>query len=82
MAVPVPQGHVDLAIDWATTRDAIIGRWISMISLLLLAGLYFAERRSSTHTHPMRLSQLLAILTQLSCKKDADGCEIPDSGGR
>jgi hypothetical protein len=57
MAVPVPKGHVELAIDWATTRDAIIGRWLSAISLILLAGLYFAERRPSAHTHPMRPSQ-------------------------
>jgi len=47
MAVPVPQGHVELAIDWAITRDVIIGRWLSAISLILLAALCIAERRIS-----------------------------------
>jgi hypothetical protein len=57
MAVPVPPGHVELAIDWATTRDAIIGRWLSALSLILVAALYFAERRALPHTPPMRSSQ-------------------------
>ncbi|WP_109488028.1 hypothetical protein [Occallatibacter savannae] len=52
MAVPVPQGHVDLAIDWTTTRDVIIGRWLSLLSLLLLAALYIAERRASSPSAP------------------------------
>jgi hypothetical protein len=58
MAVPVPAGHVELAIEWATTRDAIIGRWLSGLSLILLAALYFAERRYSAHTQPVQPSQL------------------------
>jgi hypothetical protein len=57
MAVPVPQGHVELAIDWTITRDAIIGRWLSALSLVLLAGLYFAERRASLRAPPVRPSQ-------------------------
>jgi len=53
MAVPVPQGQIVLAIDWTTTRDVIIGRWLSAISLVLLAALYIAERRAaSPHTSP------------------------------
>ena len=47
MAVPVPQGHVELSVDFAATRDVIIGRWISALSLLLLGVLYFTERRLS-----------------------------------
>jgi hypothetical protein len=50
MAVPVPQGHVDLAIDWATTRDVVIGRWITVISLLLLGVLYITEPRTASHS--------------------------------
>ena len=57
MAVPVPRGHVTLEIDWAITRDVVIGRWLSAISLILLAGLYVAERRAESHTDPDRLSQ-------------------------
>jgi hypothetical protein len=56
MAVPVPQGHVEVAIDWATTRDVIIGRWLSAIFLILLAALYIAERRASSHTDPVLTS--------------------------
>jgi hypothetical protein len=36
MAVPVPQGHVDVAVHWATTPDVFIGRWLSALALLLL----------------------------------------------
>lgn len=51
MAVPVPQGHVDVAIDWATTRDVVIGRWLSVISLFLLVALCIAEWRSSSRVY-------------------------------
>lgn len=47
MAVPVPKGQIELAIDWATTRDEIIGRWLSAVALILLIGLWFVERRLS-----------------------------------
>ena len=57
MAVPVSAGHLDLAIDWATTPDAIAGRWLSTVALLALIGLYFAERRSIANTQPPRSSQ-------------------------
>jgi hypothetical protein len=45
MAVPVPQGPVNLAVDWTTTRDVLLGRWLSGLALLLLAVLYFIERK-------------------------------------
>jgi hypothetical protein len=45
IAVPVPQGDVDLTVDWTTTPDVIAGRWISGISLLLLMALWLLELR-------------------------------------
>jgi hypothetical protein len=56
MAVPVPQGRVVLAIDWAITSDVKVGRWLSAISLVLLATLYIAERRISLRTNSQRTS--------------------------
>jgi hypothetical protein len=47
MAVPVPQGSVDLKVDWTTTDDVIVGRSLSVLSLLLLTALYFLERKLS-----------------------------------
>jgi hypothetical protein len=47
MAVPVPQGPVDLAVDWATTPDAIAGRSVSALALLLLIALGLLEGRLS-----------------------------------
>ena len=47
IAVPVPQGHVDLAVDWTTTPDVIAGRWVSGLALLLLIALDLLERRLS-----------------------------------
>ncbi len=31
IAVPVPQGPVDLTVDWTTTPDVIAGRWLSSL---------------------------------------------------
>jgi hypothetical protein len=47
MAVSVPQGSVDITADWTPTPDAIAGRWISGLSLLLVTGLWLLERRVS-----------------------------------
>ncbi len=45
MAVPVPSGHIDLAIDWTTTRDVIAGRLISMAALVFVTFLGLLEYR-------------------------------------
>lgn len=45
MAVPVPQGNVQVAVDWTTTGDVVAGRWVSGAALLLLTGLYAFERK-------------------------------------
>jgi hypothetical protein len=45
MAVPVPQGPVDLRVDWSTTPDVLAGRWLSALAALLLVGLFFVERK-------------------------------------
>jgi len=44
MAVPVPQGPVDLTVDWTTTPDVRLGRWISLLAVLMLTGLCLLER--------------------------------------
>ena len=45
IALPVPQGPVDVTVDWTTTPDAVAGRWASAISILLLIALFLLERR-------------------------------------
>jgi hypothetical protein len=57
MSVPVPTGRIEVAVDWATTTDVIAGRWLSMLSVILLTGLYFVERRWLSHTPSIRASQ-------------------------
>ena len=47
MAVAVPQGPVDLTVDWTTTHDALAGRWLSALALLLLTALWLLERKLS-----------------------------------
>jgi hypothetical protein len=49
MAVPVPQGPLDLTVDWATTPDVLAGRWLSSMSVLLLAVLCLLQRRRKGH---------------------------------
>jgi hypothetical protein len=45
MAVPVPQGSVDLTVDWTTTLDVLAGRWLSALAVLLITGLWYLERK-------------------------------------
>ncbi len=47
IAVPVPQGPVDLTADWITTGDVIAGRCVSGLAVLLLLALGLLERRLS-----------------------------------
>ena len=53
IAVPVPQGAVDLRVDWTTTPDILDGLWITALALLLLIALSLLEGRfkriSSSH---------------------------------
>jgi hypothetical protein len=49
IAVPVPQGPVDLAVDWTTTPDVLAGRWVTAIGLLLAMGLVAVERVRPRH---------------------------------
>lgn len=49
-AVPVPQGSVNLAVDWSTTPDVVVGRSVSGLALALLLGLGLLERKLS-HPH-------------------------------
>jgi hypothetical protein len=45
MAVPVPQGPVQIQVDWTTTGDAVMGRLVSLMSLGYLTVLYLIERK-------------------------------------
>ena len=45
MAVPVPQGPVNLTVEWTTTPDVLLGRWISALAVLLLTALSLLERK-------------------------------------
>ena len=47
IAVPVPQGPIDLTADWITTGDVIAGRCVSGLAVLLLLALGWLERRLS-----------------------------------
>ena len=47
IAVPVGAGRVAVAADWTATGDVIAGRWLSVLSVLLLTGLGAGERRLS-----------------------------------
>jgi hypothetical protein len=44
-AILVQQGRVQLDADWTTTPDVVAGRRLTAIAALLLAALWFLERR-------------------------------------
>jgi len=52
MAVPVAQGQVNLTVDWTATPDAIAGRWLSGLAVLLLTGLWLLERKVKGRSQP------------------------------
>jgi len=45
IVVPVLQGTMDLTIDWQTSPDVVIGRWLTFISVLLVTVIWIYERR-------------------------------------
>ncbi len=45
IAVPVPQGAVDVTADWTITPDVILSRWICCAGILLLILLYVFESK-------------------------------------
>jgi hypothetical protein len=47
IAVPVPEGRVEVAVDGTTTPDVVAGRCVSAVAFLLLVGLGFLERKRS-----------------------------------
>jgi hypothetical protein len=55
MTVPIPQGRFSLTVDWTTTRDVVLARWLSGLSVFALTGVCLFERRAKQ--------------AQLSCEK-------------
>ena len=60
MAVPVPEGSVDLKVDWMTTEDVIVGRWLSVLSVSAADGtlspllLAFTSSQPQTNQIPVK----------------------------
>jgi 6-pyruvoyl-tetrahydropterin synthase related domain len=46
MVVPVQAGFVDVTMDWTTTPDVKLGRWISLVSLFAAASMAVVQRRN------------------------------------
>ncbi len=44
MAVPIAQGPFELAVDWTTTGDVILARWLSGMSVLTLTWLCLFDK--------------------------------------
>lgn len=51
MAVPVQSGFVDVTVDWTTTPDVRLGRWISLVALIAAIELGMIERRKISAAH-------------------------------
>jgi hypothetical protein len=45
MAIPIPAGSNLVTVDWTNTPDVRLGRWISLLALLLVTALGIALRR-------------------------------------
>jgi hypothetical protein len=45
MVVPVPSGRVDLAADWNTTRDVLVGWLVTAAALVSITFLWLRDRR-------------------------------------
>lgn len=44
MAVPVAQGSFEIAVDWTTTSDVVLARWVSGMSVLALTCLCMLDK--------------------------------------
>jgi hypothetical protein len=51
IAVSVPQGTVQVLVDWTTTGDVVAGRLVSFAALFLVAGMFAFERKRLRPTH-------------------------------
>jgi hypothetical protein len=47
VVVPVPQGTIDLTVNWSSSLDVVAGRWVSAVSAFLLGVLWFSGRKRS-----------------------------------
>ena len=54
MAVAVPEGAVNVTVDWKTTTDVVVSRWLSGLGVLVFAGLCMVERRSAQRSVIMK----------------------------
>ncbi len=45
MAVPVPRGLVDMRVDWTTTPDVVLSRWVTLLGVLALTAVWLLERK-------------------------------------
>ncbi len=45
IAVPVPRGPSSLRIDWTTTPDVLLSRWVSLLGVLALTAVCLLERK-------------------------------------
>jgi hypothetical protein len=45
IVVPIPQGPINLTVDWTTSRGDLAGRWLSALSAFLLIALSLCELR-------------------------------------
>ncbi len=43
MVVSIPQGAFNLSVDWTTSRDTVLARWLSALSVFALTGLCLIE---------------------------------------
>ncbi len=43
--VSIPQGAFSLSVDWITTRDVVLARWLSALSVFVLTGLCLFENK-------------------------------------
>ena len=55
ITLPVPQGPLNLAVDWTTTPDVRAGRWLTLLAVILLTALCLFERRPGSRK-PVHLS--------------------------
>lgn len=45
IAIPVPQGPLEIGADWTSTPDVLAARCVSALAALLFVALAFLERR-------------------------------------
>jgi len=75
---PVPQGRVEVNVDWVATPDVLAGRWVSALALGLLLSVVAIERKGRKDGSPKNESKLRRTLQIFEAQTEGDAPAVAE----